>query len=146
MIDRYAFDTKEEFVKKLEELVKDGTSKDRIDTFTPYHIHEAEELLDNSQSPVRFFTGIGALAGCIGGFAFVIYTVLSWPLITGGKSVISIPAFIVIAYELMILFGGLTAFAGFVFLARLPAFKNMFSKDVEFSRKFEITVERGKRS
>ncbi len=133
-------------MKKLEELVKDGTPKDRIDTFTPYHIHEAEELLDHSQSPVRFFTGIGALTGCIGGFAFVIYTVLSWPLITGGKSVISIPAFIVIAYELMILFGGLTAFAGFVFLARLPVFKNIFSKEIEFSRKFEITVERRKRS
>lgn len=146
MTDRYAYDTKEEFVEKLEQIVKDGTPKERINTFTPYHVHEAEELLDHSQSPVRFFTGIGAVTGCLAGFAFVIYTVLSWPLITGGKELISIPAFIVIAYELTILFGGLTAFAGFVFLARLPVFKNIFSEEITFSRKFEITVERGDRS
>lgn len=145
MIDRYSFDTREEFLGKLEELVESGVPKKNINTFTPYPVHQAEELLDNSQSPVRFFTGAGAVTGCIAGFAFTIYTVLSWPLVTGGKEVVSINAFIVIAYELMILFGGLTAFAGFLFLARLPVFKNVLSDETEFSRQFEITVERGNR-
>lgn len=145
MIDRYSFDTREEFLGKLEELVESGVPKKNINTFTPYPVHQAEELLDHSQSPVRFFTGAGAVTGCIAGFAFTIYTVLSWPLVTGGKEVVSINAFIVIAYELMILFGGLTAFAGFLFLARLPVFKNVLSDETEFSRQFEITVERGNR-
>lgn len=145
MIDRYSFDTRQEFLGKLEELVESGVPKKNINTFTPYPVHQAEELLDNSQSPVRFFTGAGAVTGCIAGFAFTIYTVLSWPLVTGGKEVVSINAFIVIAYELMILFGGLTAFAGFLFLARLPVFKNVLSDETEFSRQFEITVERGNR-
>lgn len=143
MTERYSFDTREAFLEKLRELVGSGVPKKRINTFTPYAVHEAEELLDRSRSPVGLFTGVGAVAGCIGGFAFTIYTVLSWPLITGGKEIVSVNAFIVIAYELMILFAGLTAFAGFLFLTRMPVFKNVFSDEVEFSRKFEITVERG---
>jgi hypothetical protein len=145
MTERFSFDTKEAFLAKLEELVRSGVPKRRINTFTPYAVHEAEELLDRSQSPVRFFTGGGAIAGCIFGFAFTIYTVLSWPLVTGGKEVVSINAFIVIAYELTILFGGLAAFSGFLLLTRLPAFKNILSDSVEFGRRFEIVVEREER-
>jgi len=145
MTDRYSFDTKDEFLEKLHELLGGGVPRESIDTFTPYPVHEAQELLDHGESPVRFFTGGGAVAGCVAGFAFTIYTVLSWPLVTGGKGIVSVNAFIVIAYELMILFGGLTAFAGFLFLTRLPVFKNILSDRAEFSRKFEITVERGER-
>jgi hypothetical protein len=143
--ERYSFDTKDAFLEKLDELVRSGVPRGSIDTFTPYPVHEAEELLDRSESPVRFFTGAGAVAGCVAGFAFTIYTVLSWPLVTGGKEIVSVNAFIVIAYELMILVGGLSAFAGFLFLTRLPVFRNILSDSVEFSRKFEITVERGER-
>jgi len=145
VIDRYAYDTREEFLGKLKELVESGVPKRSINTFTPYAVHEAEELLDHSQSPVRFFTGAGAVTGCIAGFAFTIYTVMSWPLVTGGKEVVSVNAFIVIAYELTILFGGLTAFVGFLHLSRLPVFKNVLSDRAEFSRKFEIAVDRGGR-
>jgi hypothetical protein len=143
--ERYSFDSKEAFVEKLSELVENGVPKKRINTYTPYHVHEAEELLDHGQSPVRFFTGLGAVTGCLAGFAFTIYTVKSWPLITGGKEVVSIPTFIIIAYELMILFGGLAAFAGFLYLSRLPAITAIVSDETEFSGKFEITVERGDR-
>jgi len=143
VIDRFAYDTREEFLGKLKELVDSGVPKRNINTFTPYPVHEAEELLDDSQSPVRFFTGAGAVTGCIAGFAFTIYTVMSWPLVTGGKEVVSVNAFIVIAYELTILVGGLAAFVGFLHLSRLPVFKNVLSDRTEFSRRFEITVERG---
>ena len=144
-MERFSYDTKEEFLAKLEELVENGVPKDTIDTFTPYHVHETEHLLDDSPSAVRAFIGVGAIAGFVAGFAFTIYTVLSWPLITGGKEIVSIMAFIIIAYELTILFGGLTAFAGFLFLARLPVFKNILSADAEFSRKFEIVIDSGGR-
>jgi hypothetical protein len=140
-MERFSFYTKEEFLAKLEGLIESGVPKENINTFTPYPVHETEHLLDDSPSPVRFFTGMGAIAGFVAGFAFTIYTVLSWPLITGGKEIVSVVAFIIIAYELTILFGGLTAFAGFLFLARLPVFTNVLSSDAEFSRKFEIVIE-----
>jgi len=139
-MERYEFDDRHEFVKKLEEIVVSGVPKKTINTFTPYIVHETEELLDSSQSHVRFFAGAGAVTGLVGGFAFTIYTVLSWPLYTGGKPLISIPAFLVISYELTILIGVLTAFVGFLTLARLPVFSHIVSPKKEFGQKFIIEV------
>lgn len=141
-MDRYEFDDKHEFVKKLEQLVHSGVPRNTIRTFTPYLVHEAEELLDSSQSGVRFFTGAGAVTGLAAGFAFTIFTVFDWPstLITGGKPLVSLPAFLVIAYELTILIGCLTAFVGFLGLARMPVIASMFSSKKEFHRKFVIEV------
>lgn len=139
-MERYEFDDRHEFVNKLEEIVGSGVPKDTINTFTPYHVHETEHLLDDSQSNVRFFAGTGAVTGLAAGFAFTIYTVLSWPLYTGGKPLISIPAFLVIGYELTILIGVLTAFVGFLALARLPVISHIFSLKKEFSQKFVIEV------
>ncbi|MCK4774671.1 MAG: DUF3341 domain-containing protein, partial [Candidatus Krumholzibacteria bacterium] len=119
-MERYEFDDKHEFIKKVEEIVDSGVPKKTINTFTPYIVHEIEELLDTSQSNVRFFAGTGGVTGLAAGFAFTIYTVLAWPLYTGGKPLISIPAFLVISYDLTILLGVLTAFVGFFALARLP--------------------------
>ncbi len=139
-MERYEFDDRHEFIKKLEEIVHSGVPKKTINTFTPYHVHETEHLLDESQSNVRFFAGTGAVTGLAAGFAFTIYTVLSWPLWTGGKPLVSIPAFLVISYELTILVGVLTAFVGFLVLARLPVFHHIVSSKKEFSEKFVIEV------
>jgi hypothetical protein len=139
-MERYEFDDKHEFLTKLEEIIDSGVPKDTINTFTPYIVHETEDLLDASQSHVRFFAGTGAVTGLAAGFAFTIYTVLSWPLYTGGKPLISIPAFLVIGYELTILIGVLTAFVGFLTLARLPVFHHIVSPKKEFAQKFVIEV------
>jgi hypothetical protein len=140
-MERFEFDSRDAFVEKLEEIVASGVPKKTIEVFTPYHVHETEHLLDTSQSGVRWFAGAGATTGFIAGFAFTIYTVLSWPLITGGKPLVSIPAFLIIAYELTILFGCLTAFVGFLHFGKVPVIANMFSQR-EFSGKFIIEVGR----
>ena len=143
--ERYEFEDKGAFVTKLEELVKGGTPRERINTMTPYHVHEAEEILeDEAQSSVRFFTATGALTGFATGFGFTIYTVLAWPIIVAGKHLVSLPPFMVIAYELTILFGCLASFAGFLFLSRMPALSTVISKSDEFSDKFIIEVGEGR--
>jgi hypothetical protein len=48
--------------------------------------------------------------------------VLSWPIPVGGKPIVSLSAFVIIAFELTILFGALATFAGFLFASRLPRF------------------------
>jgi len=140
---RYEFEDKKRFIAKIEELIKGGVSPKKINTWTPYPVHEAEHLIDDSQSAVRWFQGAGAITGTITGFAFTIFTVFDWPtpMITGGKPFVSIPAFIVIAYELTILFGCLAGFLGFLHLSRSPVIKNMFTKNIELSDKFIIEVE-----
>ncbi len=140
---RYVFDGKRAFLDRLEELVKSGVPKKKIKTYTPYPVHEMEHLLDDSQSPVRYFTAMGAVSGLVAGFAFTIFTVLDWPspMITGGKPYVSVPAFLIIAYEMTILFGCLTAFVGFLYLARVPVFQNLFAGKEEFTKRFEIEVD-----
>ena len=125
MSNEFKFDTKEEFLEKLEELVKSGVSPKSFTTLTPFHVHEAEHIVKAKPSELRFFTLAGALSGFFLSFAFIIYTVLSWPLITGGKPLISIPAFIIIAFECTILLGGIVSLLGFLHLNRLPNIKRV---------------------
>jgi hypothetical protein len=123
--NRYTFDTQEAFLEKLEEMVKTGVKPEAVSTLTPFHVHEAEHILKAKPSELRFFTLAGALAGFFLSFAFIIFTVLDWPLITGGKPLISIPAFIIVAFECTILFGGIVSLIGFLHLNRLPNIKRI---------------------
>ncbi len=70
--------------------------------------HEIDEALEHSVSPVRLFTLIGGLTGCAAGFGMTIWMSLDWPLIVGGKTIASIPPYVVIAFELTILLGALS--------------------------------------
>jgi molybdopterin-containing oxidoreductase family membrane subunit len=125
MSDEYKFDTKEEFLEKLEKLVQSGVQARSITTLTPFHVHEAEHIMESKPSELRFFTLVGAVAGFLLSFVFIIYTVLDWPLITGGKPLVSIPAFIIIAFECTILIGGIVSLLGFLHLNRLPNIKRV---------------------
>jgi hypothetical protein len=49
---------------------------------------------------------LSTFLGVIVGFALCILTALSWPLVTGGKPIVSLPAFTVIAFEISVLIGG----------------------------------------
>ncbi|MCP5107068.1 MAG: DUF3341 domain-containing protein [bacterium] len=125
MNKEYTFDTQESFVEKLEAMVKEGVKPETLTTLTPFHVHEAEHLLKPAPSNLRFFTLFGALAGFFLSFAFIIFTVFDWPLITGGKPLVSIPAFIIVAFECTILIGGIVSFVGFLHLNRLPDIKRI---------------------
>lgn len=61
-----------------------------------------------------------ALAGLGAGLFLTIWTSLDYPLITGGMPIVSLPPFLVVAVEVMLLFAGFGAVAGFLFLSRLP--------------------------
>jgi hypothetical protein len=125
MSKQYIFDSQEAFLEKLEEMAEAGVKPETVTTLTPFHVHEAEHILKSKPSELRFFTLIGAVAGFFLSFAFIIYTVLDWPLITGGKPIVSLPAFIIVAFECTILIGGIVSFLGFLHLNRLPNVKRI---------------------
>ena len=103
--------------------------------------HEIEEALDHSVSPVRLFTLIGGLTGCAAGFGMTIWMSLDWPLLVGGKTIASIPPYVVIAFELTILFGGLATLIGMMVLGRLPRFRFSPSFDPRFTNdRFGVAV------
>ncbi len=140
MKQKFSFDEKHKFLNKLEELVKSGISPKDINIFTPYHVHEVEEILKIGPSAVRYFTLFGALSGLLFGFFFTIWTSLDWPLIRGGKPIVAIPAFIIVAFELTILFGGVISFIGYLLLARLPSVKKI-SEPEEHGNQFVIQLQ-----
>ena len=79
----------------------------QVVAYSPVQHHAIERVLRVEGSRVGLFTLVGGLLGGFSGFALPIYTSLEWALITGGKPVIAIPAFTVIAFELTILFAAL---------------------------------------
>jgi hypothetical protein len=136
----YVFDEPDELMLKLKELLDRGAPRESIQVVSPYPVEGVDELLRAPASRLRVFTLLGALTGLLAGFAFTIYTVLSWPLMVGGKPIVSIPAFVIIAFELTILFGALESMAGFLLLAGLPSPKGIVEPK-DYGNQFVIVVE-----
>lgn len=136
------FDEKEEFLEALGRMVREGVPKEKIRTITPFAVPEVDKVLPRPRSRVRFFALIGAGTGTATGFAFTILTSLEWGIIVGGKPVVSLPPFIIIAFALTILFGSLSTFLGFLLLSRLPSIRSIRAKR-EYGNRFVILVEEG---
>jgi hypothetical protein len=100
---------------------------------SPVPHHEIEHALEQGPSLVRWVTFIGGLLGAVGGMTLCIYSVLSYPMVTGGKELVSIPPFIIPTYESMILLGGLANLVGMLALGRLPHIKLKAPYDTRFT-------------
>lgn len=118
-------------VRAIEELRAEGMTD--LETYSPLPQHELEHALHRPQSPVRLFTLVGGLTGAAAGFALAIWTSLDWPLITGGKPIVSLPPYVVIAFELTILFGALATVVGLLYNARLGPQGKDLAYDPAFS-------------
>ncbi len=134
---RASFDQIENWETAASALQKAGWK--RMELFSPAPCSQLDRLLP--PSPVRFFTFAGALIGFIGGWALTLGTSLAWPLITGGKAIISVPPFLVIVFELTVLLASLANLLGLLLLGRLPfsgrrGYQPAFSQD-----RFGIVVD-----
>jgi hypothetical protein len=108
-------------VRAIHELHAQGFQG--LAAYTPLPLPEVEEALTGHglpKSPVRLFTLVGALTGTASGFALTIWSSLKWNLVVGGKPIVSIPPFVVIAFELTILLGGLCTLLALFILSQLP--------------------------
>jgi len=88
-----------------------------LTVYTAAPNHEIEDVLKQPVSWVRLFTLIGGLTGCTAGFAMTIWMSQDWPLLVGGKPIAAIPPYVVIAFELTILYGALSTVAGMLILS-----------------------------
>jgi len=137
-------------VRALEELRARGYHD--LTVYTPIPVHEIEEVLERGRpvSRVRLFTLIGGLTGIASAFLLTIWSSLVWGLVTGGKymqlgsggiSGSSLPPFFIIAFEMMVLFGGLATVIGMVVLAGLPRFRPSSTFDPRFTNdRFGVAV------
>jgi hypothetical protein len=85
--------------------------------------HEIEEALEQPISWVRLFTLIGGLTGCTAGFAMTIWMSRDWPLLVGGKPFDAVPPYVVLAFELTILYGALATVAGVIILSMVKSLR-----------------------
>jgi hypothetical protein len=101
--------------------------------FSPVPYHEIEHALEQGPSIVRWVTFVGGVLGFTAGMALSIYTCVAYPLVVGGKELVSIPPYIVISYESMILLAGLTNLLGLLALTRLPEIRPAAPYDPRFT-------------
>ena len=131
-------------VRALEDLR--ATGHHDLTVYTPVPVHEIEEVMERDRpvSGVRLFTLIGGLTGTASGFLLTIWSAMTWGLVTGGKPIASIPPFVIIAFELTILFGGLATVLGLVVLGRLPRLRPSPTFDPRFTNdRFGVAVHCG---
>jgi hypothetical protein len=110
--------------------------------FAPFPIEAIQKKLGRGTSTVRAFVLLGGITGVLSGFAITAGTSMEWNLVTGGKPVVSLPPFIIIMFELMVLFGGLSALLSFFYKSGVPVLDPIPGYHERFhSDRFGIVVD-----
>ena len=92
----------------------------RIEAYTPYPVEEiASAIHEKNRLPLVVLIG-GCIGGLVGFLLQYYVSVISYPLVVGGKPLNSWPAFVVVTFEMTILFAALSAVLGMFALNRLP--------------------------
>jgi hypothetical protein len=92
----------------------------KMEAFTPYPIEELDEILYKfNPLPAMVFTG-GALGAATAWIMQYYIAAIDYPINVGGRPLYSWPSFIVITFELTILFAACTAFFGTLALCGFP--------------------------
>ncbi len=133
------FAYEEDFLAAAKNLKSSGF--DDISLLSPLPLEEAQEILGLGKSPVRRFSLAGALFGVMAGFGMAVATALTFILPTGGRAIISIPPYLIITYEMTILFGVLFTLFGFHVVSGLPAWRDKPYLESANVDRFVVIVE-----
>ncbi len=92
------------------------------EVFSPTSYHEIEHAGGFGSSPVKWFTLVGGMTGTISGFVLPLLCDYDWPMVVGGKTagIYSLPAYVIIGFELTILLGAIATIAGMLVMGRIP--------------------------
>jgi len=113
------FDSPTALVKAAEATHAAGYAK--IDAYSPLPIEGLAEAIGFHHDLVPLVTLIGAIIGGATGYLMQYWiNTMAYPLNIGGKPFHSWPAFIVVTFEMTILFGGISAVFGMLALNGLP--------------------------
>jgi len=113
------FDTPQELVDAAHKTHKAGYRK--IDAYSPFPVEGLADAIGFHKNMVPFVTLVGGIIGGLSGYALQYYVhVISYPVNIGGRPFNSWPSFIIVTFEMTILFGGLSAVFGMLGLNGLP--------------------------
>jgi hypothetical protein len=107
----------------------------RIDAYTPFPVEGVPEELGAHHSRLPLIVLTGGLIGGLGGAFMQWYSsVFLYPLNIGGRPFNSWPSFVVITFELTILFGGLFGAFGMLAVNGLPKPHHPLFNEPHFDR------------
>lgn len=76
-----------------------------MDVLTPFPVHGLDPVMGLSESRLHYLGFIYGAVGCLFGFGFMSWAVVSdWPILFGGKPYWPIPSYIPITFEMTVLF------------------------------------------
>ncbi len=113
------FDSATYLVEAAHRTHEAGYSK--IDAYSPFPVEGLAEAMGFHKNAVPLVVLIGGLLGGLSAYALQYWiSVVSYPVNVGGKPYHSWPAFIIVTFEMTILFGGIFAVFGMLALNGLP--------------------------
>lgn len=90
------------------------------DFYTPFPVHGLDDIQNIERTRLPFVTFIAGATGLTIAILFQVWTsAFDWPINVGGKPMLSIPAFIPVTFELMVLFGALVSVLAFFIRSNL---------------------------
>jgi len=93
----------------------------RIDAYSPFPVEGLAEAIGFPRNSVPLVVLIGGVVGGLTGYLMQYWiSVVSYPLNVSGKPYHSWPAFIIVTFEMTILFAGISAVLGMLALNGLP--------------------------
>jgi len=141
LVGAFAFTDEERLVHCIEQL---QAAHAQFRVFSPIPSEHINKAIYQRSSFVRWFVLLGGITGIITAFVMTIGTSLEWNLVTGGKPIASIPPYMIIGFELMVLFGGISALISWILLANLPTFEPLSGYRSRFSSdEFGLVVRCG---
>jgi hypothetical protein len=91
-----------------------------VEAYTPYAVHGLDRAMGLKRSRLALVCLIAGGLGAILKLWFEIWTAaVDWPVNVGGKPWNSLPAFVPITFEVMVLFAGLSTVGAFLLVSRL---------------------------
>jgi hypothetical protein len=91
-----------------------------VDVFAPYAVHGLDHAMGLRRSRLPLACLLLGVFGAASMVAFQFWaTAVSWPIDVGGKPWNSLPAFVPITFEMMVLFAGVGTVIAFIWIAGL---------------------------
>jgi Protein of unknown function (DUF3341) len=93
----------------------------KLDAYAPFPVEELSEAIGFRKNGVALVCLVGGLLGATGAFILQWWiNTISYPINIGGRPLNSWPSFIIVTFEMTILFSGLSAVFGMLALNGLP--------------------------